>query len=102
MSQAQTSNDEGQRLRQTATANGPGATTMFKVLILICSMNMAPADCQLNTAITVINGPDAYDESACGLFGQAYIAQTALGDRRHDDEYVKVKCTTTTIGKTVG
>jgi hypothetical protein len=75
---------------------------MFKVVILICSLNLPPADCQINTAISVIDGPDAPDEEICGFAGQAYIAQTALGDRRHDDEYVKVKCTTTSIGKTVG
>jgi hypothetical protein len=75
---------------------------MFKMLILICSMNLAPSDCQVNTAISVINGPDAPDPEMCGFAGQAYIAQTALGEQRHDNEYLKVKCTTTSIGKTVG
>jgi hypothetical protein len=75
---------------------------MFKVLILICSLNVAPGDCQTNTAIDVISGPEAANQSLCGLYGQAYIADTALGIQRHDNEYVKVRCTRTSIGKTVG
>ena len=75
---------------------------MFKVLILICSMNLAPADCQINTAISVIDGPDAADEAMCGFAGQAYVAQTVLLGEGHENEYVKLKCTTTSIGKSVG
>jgi hypothetical protein len=37
----------------------------------------------------------------CGRNGQAYIATTALAAKRHD-EYVKVRCSRTTIGQTVG
>jgi hypothetical protein len=37
----------------------------------------------------------------CGRNGQAYIATTALAAKRHD-EYVKVSCSRTTIGQTVG
>ena len=75
---------------------------MFKVLILVCSINTTPADCQMDTAVDVISGPEAANPSVCGLYGQAYIADTALGAALRDDEYVKVKCTRTTIGKTVG
>jgi hypothetical protein len=75
---------------------------MFKIVILICSLNVAPADCQINTAIDVIDGPEAASQSICGMHGQAYVADTALGIRKHDDEYVKVRCTHTSIGKTVG
>ncbi|MBX6320739.1 MAG: hypothetical protein IRY94_02825 [Rhodospirillaceae bacterium] len=75
---------------------------MFKVVILICSMYLAPADCRLNTANAVIDGPEAPDQATCGLAGQAYVAQTAIGQRRHEDEYVKLSCTATSIGKTVG
>ena len=75
---------------------------MFKVLILVCSINTTPADCQMDTAVDVISGPEAANQSMCGLYGQAYIADTALGAALRDDEYVKVKCTRTAIGKTVG
>lgn len=71
---------------------------MFQVLILICSISLAPADCQANSAVDVIQGPEAINEELCGLHGQAYLAQIALGARHRDDEYVKVKCTRTTIG----
>lgn len=74
---------------------------MFKVLILICSVSMSPADCQAYNAVDVIQGPDSASELICGLHGQAYLAQIAL-DRHRDDEYLKVKCTRTTIGQNVG
>jgi hypothetical protein len=74
---------------------------MFKVLILVCSINLAPADCQRDNALDVITGPDAQNEMMCGFYGQAYVADTALVGRR-DDEYLKVTCTRTSIGKRVG
>ena len=75
---------------------------MFKVLILVCSIQLSPPDCQTNTATAVISGPDAANESVCGLYGQAYVAETAIGTGLRNDEYVKIKCTRSTIGKTVG
>jgi hypothetical protein len=36
------------------------------------------------------------------MHGQAYIADTALGVRPHEGEYVKVRCTRSSIAKTVG
>lgn len=71
---------------------------MFQVLILICSMSLAPADCQRNSAVDVIQGPQADNVAMCGLHGQAYLAEIALGARHRDDEYVKISCTRTTIG----
>ena len=71
---------------------------MFKVLILVCSVNLAPADCQTDTALDAINGPESAKQSASGLYGQAYIADTALGTRLPDNEYVKVKCTRAASG----
>ncbi len=64
---------------------------MLQVLILVCSISVAPADCQIETALEVINGPPAENEMMCGLHGQAYIAQTSLVPR-FDREYVKLKC----------
>jgi hypothetical protein len=75
---------------------------VFKVLILVCSINTTPADCQTDTAVDVISGPEAANQSVCGLYGQAYIADTALGTALRADEYVKVKCTHTEAGKVVG
>jgi len=75
---------------------------VFKVLILVCSMNTTPADCQMDTAVDVINGPEAANQSVCGLYGQAYIADTALGSTLRSDEYVKVRCTHTEAAKSTG
>jgi hypothetical protein len=66
---------------------------MFKVLILICSVNVAPQDCQRQTATDVIAGPIVSSELSCGLSGQAYLADTAL--RPTVREYVKVQCSRT-------
>ena len=75
---------------------------MFRIVILVCSMQLAPADCQVNNAIDVINGPEAYDSVSCGLYGQSYLAGTALGEAHRPDEYVKISCLRTGIGKNVG
>lgn len=71
---------------------------MFQILILVCSMSLAPIDCQADSAVDVIQGPEAASVEMCGLHGQAYLAEIALGTRHRDDEYVKIKCTRTTIG----
>ena len=65
---------------------------MFKVLILVCSVQFAPQDCQKDNAIDVIWGPDATNEMTCAFTGQAYIADTAVGTGVGRDEYVKVQC----------
>jgi hypothetical protein len=64
---------------------------MFQILILVCMAGVAPADCQPETALDIINGPSAESEMTCGLHGQAYIAQTSLRPRAAG-EYVKIKC----------
>jgi hypothetical protein len=66
---------------------------MFKVLILIFSVNVAPQDCQRQTATDVIAGPIVSSELSCGLSGQVYLADTAL--RPSGREYVKVQCSRT-------
>jgi hypothetical protein len=64
---------------------------MFKVLILVCSMGVAPQDCERDNAVDVIVGPAAANELACGFSGQAYLAGTALAPA--DGNYVKIQCT---------
>ena len=72
---------------------------MFKVLLLICAIAVEQRDCQIDTALTVMQGPDAESQSACSLQSQAYLASTALAATLTDDEYLKITCTRTTIGK---
>lgn len=74
---------------------------MFEVLILVCSVALSPDECQADTAVAVIDGPASPNEVMCGLHGQAYLASTAIAPR-HEDEYVKVTCSRSTIGRTVG
>jgi hypothetical protein len=74
---------------------------MFKVLILVCSVALTPDECQADTAVAVIDGPEAPNEVMCGLNGQAYLAGTAMASKQ-EDEYVKVTCSRSTIGRTVG
>jgi hypothetical protein len=74
---------------------------MFKVLILICSVTLAPEDCKTDSAVSVIDGPEAPNAMMCGLNGQAYLAGTAMA-AKHENEYVKVTCSRINIGPTVG
>jgi len=63
---------------------------MLKVLILICSAQVAAPNCQADNAIDVIWGPDATNEITCAFTGQAYVAATPLAVG--PDQYVKVQC----------
>jgi len=63
---------------------------MFKVLILVCAMNLAPQDCERGNAIDVIVGPTASNELTCGFSAQAYIGTTALAPT--DGNYLKIQC----------
>ena len=74
---------------------------MFQVLVLICSMAVARPDCQANTAVKVIRGPEAANEVMCGYHGQAYFAQLQRNTLRKG-EYIKITCTRTSIGWTAG
>jgi len=74
---------------------------MFKVLILVCSTALPHGQCQVDTAVSVITGPEAPDARLCGLNGQAYLAGTSIG-ALHEGEYAKVKCSRTAIGRTLG
>ena len=72
---------------------------MFRVILLICAAHIHQSDCQINTALTVLQGPDASNEMACGLQSQAYFASTALAKTLADDEYLKVTCIRSSAGK---
>ena len=65
---------------------------MFDVLILICAASLTQAECQKTTAMHVIKGPAAANLMACGLHGQAYLAETSLAYNL-ENAYVKIRCT---------
>lgn len=64
---------------------------MLRILILICSTEVSPQDCQRETALDVISGPQVASVITCGLQGQALAASTAAIGRR-PDEYMKIRC----------
>ena len=64
---------------------------MFEILILVCASSLSAPDCQMNTALDVIHGPSAASVIACGVQGQAYIAETSLVGRL-DGAYLKIRC----------
>ena len=69
--------------------------------MLVCSVSIAPADCQTDTAIKTVHGPGAANEVECGLYGQAFFAE--MGQfMLAPGEYLKIMCTRTSISKTVG
>jgi hypothetical protein len=65
---------------------------MLKMLILVCSANLSPADCQMETALDIIHGPQVASVFECGMASQVMAAQTTIL-RRGQGEYMKVRCT---------
>jgi hypothetical protein len=51
---------------------------LFTVMILVCSVDLTPADCQPESAIDEIIGPAASNELLCARDGEAYVATTPL------------------------
>jgi hypothetical protein len=74
-----------------------GFDMMMKALLLICALTTPQADCSVDTADAVIQGPDAMSLVECGLHGQAYIAGGALAGYLDDAHYLKVACTSRPI-----
>lgn len=66
---------------------------MMNTVILICALSMTRPDCSTETAISVINGPDATSLASCGFLGQAYLADTTLADYLDGEHYLKILCT---------
>ena len=68
---------------------------MLTALVLICSMATTPdlATCSSENAQSVIRVPQDYSNPAtCLMHGQAYVAQTELGQELAADERVKIIC----------
>lgn len=66
---------------------------MFKTLLLICVLGTPQADCSMDTAAAVIQGPDAMSLVECGFHGQAYIADGAVAAYLDGAHYLKITCT---------
>jgi hypothetical protein len=65
---------------------------MFKMLLLVCATDVSPAQCGIDTAIDIIQGPAAQSAAACAFQGQVQVAATVL-PIRPGETYLKVRCT---------
>jgi hypothetical protein len=68
---------------------------MLAALVLICSVAITPdlRDCTRANATAVMRVPaDFGNPATCFVHGQAYLAQTSIGQELGDDERVKVVC----------
>jgi hypothetical protein len=61
-------------------------------LILVCSATVAMRDCNVDTAIDVVQGPEVNSIVGCGLSSQAMIAQTSMASGLGKDQYLKIVC----------
>jgi hypothetical protein len=66
---------------------------MMKTLLLICALGTPQPDCSIETAVAVVQGPDAESVVVCGLHGQAYIAEGAIAGYLDGTHYLKITCT---------
>jgi hypothetical protein len=78
-------------------------TTMLTALVLICAVAQTPdlRDCNRSNAVAVMRVPAEFGNPAtCFMHGQAYLAETAIGQEMTAGERVKVVCARaeTTIG----
>jgi hypothetical protein len=65
---------------------------VLEVIILVCSLGLSPAECQEDSAFDVIHAPvETGSMMNCGLYGQAFVAQTSLA-KRLDGTYLKIRC----------
>jgi len=68
---------------------------MLTALVLICSVVTTPDlhDCTRTNAIAVMRVPEEFANPAtCFMHGQAYVAQTSLGEELGENDRVKVVC----------
>jgi hypothetical protein len=69
---------------------------MLTALVLICSMAITPdlRDCTRDNATSVIRVPaESGNPATCFMHGQAFLAQTSIGQALGDTDRVKVVCT---------
>jgi hypothetical protein len=63
----------------------------YSILILICSVSLSHGDCQLNTALDVVRGPQVDNPVMCALNAQTMIARTNLM-QADGSQYMRVLC----------
>jgi hypothetical protein len=64
-------------------------------MILVCSLAVTPdlAECSQSNAVHAMNVPEQFaNPVTCFMHGQAYLAETSIGQEISEDERVKVVC----------
>jgi hypothetical protein len=78
---------------------------MLTALVLICSVTATPdlRDCNRVNATAVMRVPAEFGTPAtCFMHGQAYLAETSIGQELGADDHVKIICARTeTVDATV-
>jgi hypothetical protein len=64
----------------------------YSIVILICSTALSHSDCQPDTALDVVRGPQVNNPVLCALDAQTMLARTDLAQAGRA-QYVKVVCT---------
>jgi hypothetical protein len=78
---------------------------MLTALILICSTAVTPdlATCDRANAVDVMRVPFEFaSPAACIMHGEAYLAETTLGEDLADNERVKVVCVRSQTAAAIG
>ena len=68
---------------------------MLTALVLVCSLTLTPnlRDCTRDNAVHVLQVPEEFALPAmCAMRGQAFLAETSIGQELADEERVKVMC----------
>ena len=68
---------------------------MLTALILVCSLAVTPdlRACDRDNAVHVLQVPDEFAMPAmCAMRGQAFLAETSIGQELANDERVKIVC----------
>jgi hypothetical protein len=64
----------------------------MKSLILICALGLSHADCTIDSATVVVQGPEGGGPAQCGFLAQAYLASTSIAGYLDGAHYLKVSC----------
>jgi hypothetical protein len=73
----------------------------MKSLILICALGLSHADCTIDSATIVLQGPASGGLAQCGFLAQAYLAGTSIAGYLDDAHYLKVTCSAESPGRAV-
>jgi hypothetical protein len=68
---------------------------MLTAIVLVCSLALTPdlRECSRDNAVHVLQVPEEFVLPAiCAMRGEAFLAETSIGQELADDERVKIMC----------